>query len=128
MYKMAKYRKKPVVIEAEVYKPGLESGIEPYYYDENGPLCSAWKKAGYGLGPNGETFNEDGAVYVPFIKTLEGVYYITPGDYIITGVKGERYPCKPDIFEATYESVELQVDDDFGDVGVEKTESITPCG
>ena len=37
------------------------------------------------------------------IKTLEGVMRADPGDWIITGVKGERYPCKPDIFAATYE-------------------------
>lgn len=40
------------------------------------------------------------------IKTLEGTMFAQPGDWIITGVKGERYPCKPDIFEATYEKVE----------------------
>jgi hypothetical protein len=40
------------------------------------------------------------------ISTLEGDLVVTPGDYIITGVKGEHYPCKPDIFEATYEKVE----------------------
>lgn len=37
------------------------------------------------------------------ITTLEGAMMVTPGDYIITSVKGERYPCKPDIFEMTYE-------------------------
>jgi hypothetical protein len=41
-----------------------------------------------------------------WIETLEGGHIVCPGDYIITGVKGERYPCKPDIFEATYEKVE----------------------
>ncbi len=40
-----------------------------------------------------------------WIKTLEGGHIVTPGDYIITGIKGEHYPCKPDIFEATYEKV-----------------------
>lgn len=39
------------------------------------------------------------------IHTLEGDLRLSPGDWIITGVKGERYPCKPDIFEATYERV-----------------------
>ena len=39
----------------------------------------------------------------PYINTLEGRHYITPGDYIITGIKGERYPCKPDIFYESYE-------------------------
>lgn len=40
------------------------------------------------------------------IDTLEGEHVVTPGDWIITGVKGEHYPCKPDIFEMTYEKVE----------------------
>lgn len=40
------------------------------------------------------------------IVTLEGVMRASPGDYIITGVQGEQYPCKPDIFAATYEAVE----------------------
>ena len=39
------------------------------------------------------------------IETLEGVMHTEPGDWIITGVNGERYPCKPDIFEKTYEPV-----------------------
>ena len=39
------------------------------------------------------------------IETLEGVMVAEPGDWIITGVQGERYPCKPDIFELTYEPV-----------------------
>lgn len=40
------------------------------------------------------------------IQTLEGWMVITPGDWIITRVNGERYPCKPDIFEKTYEEVQ----------------------
>lgn len=40
-----------------------------------------------------------------WINTLEGGHEVTPGDWIITGVKGEHYPCKPDIFELTYEQV-----------------------
>lgn len=40
------------------------------------------------------------------IQTLEGTMRANPGDWIITGVKGEKYPCKPDIFEATYERAE----------------------
>jgi len=40
------------------------------------------------------------------VATLEGPHHVSPGDWIITGVKGERYPCKPDIFAATYELVE----------------------
>jgi hypothetical protein len=40
------------------------------------------------------------------IDTLEGAMYVTPGDWIITGVRGEHYACKPDIFELTYKPVE----------------------
>jgi tripartite-type tricarboxylate transporter receptor subunit TctC len=40
---------------------------------------------------------------VGMIDALEGAHYVIPGDWIITGVKGEHYPCKPDIFEMTYE-------------------------
>ena len=43
--------------------------------------------------------------YHGWIQTLEGGHIVTPGDWIITGVAGEQYPCKPDIFAATYEEV-----------------------
>lgn len=48
--------------------------------------------------PCGRTWHDHG-----WIDTLEGGHTVCPGDWIITGVQGERYPCKPDIFEATYE-------------------------
>lgn len=48
----------------------------------------------YGCGVGGDEL---------FINTLEGVYHVSVGDYIIRGVAGEIYPCKPDIFEQTYE-------------------------
>lgn len=41
-----------------------------------------------------------------WVPTLEGGHVVSPGDWIITGVKGEHYPCKPDIFAATYEPAE----------------------
>ena len=50
-----------------------------------------------------EAYQTDKEVLIP---TPEGVMKASPGDYIITGIKGERYPCKPDIFEATYEPYE----------------------
>lgn len=50
-----------------------------------------------------EAYQTDEVIY---IETLEGVLKADIGDYIITGVRGEQYPCKPDIFEATYEEVE----------------------
>lgn len=75
---MAKFRKKPIVIEAvQWFKPG------------DHPAVSTISKSVLGI-----------------ILTLEGQFYVCPGDWIITGVKGEYYPCKPDIFEATYEKVD----------------------
>lgn len=87
-----KYRKKPIIIDAEPYRAGLEDGFD------------------YGiLGDEGfmQLAEDDIAGYpVPFIKTLEGNHYITEGDWIITGIKGERYPIKEDIFFETYEKVD----------------------
>jgi hypothetical protein len=79
-----KYRKKPVVIEAtQWFKDGDHPAVE-------------WK-----------TVNQHMCVGMFFyIKTLEGYMEVNPGDYIITGVVGETYPCKPDIFEMTYEVAE----------------------
>ena len=88
---MSKYRKKPVVIEAEVYSLGMEDG---FTCDEHFKDCIPTNKLCDGCEH-----------YSPCIDTLEGKHIITEGDYIITGVKGERYPCKPDIFEMTYELV-----------------------
>jgi hypothetical protein len=86
---MAKYRKRPVVIEAEQWWPGyqIEGVIQR-------PARDVPSRAG------GIAFTEPPR-YV--VETLEGDMTVSPGDWIIVGVKGERYPCKPDIFEATYE-------------------------
>lgn len=93
-----KYRKKPVIVEAEVYKPGLEDGCD--FYDVSGKFIVMMARVDM------ERKGCPRAERKPFIMTLEGKIYISEGDYIITGVKGERYPCKPDIFAATYELVE----------------------
>lgn len=82
---MAKYRKKPIVIEAEQFS----------YANDQWPI-----------GVEKPAPNERGIGY-GYIETLEGRMRVTEGDWIITGVKGEIYPCKPDIFEATYEPVSL---------------------
>lgn len=50
-----------------------------------------------------EAYQTDKAMY---IETLEGIHKANAGDWIITGVNGEKYPCKPDIFQKTYELVE----------------------
>ena len=81
-----KYRKKPVVIEA-------------MQYNAEDPMdVLTW------LTKNGEDVRVS-AVSI-YISTLEGEMTASDGDFIIKGVQGEFYPCKPDIFEATYEKVE----------------------
>jgi hypothetical protein len=83
---MAQFRKKPVVIEAsQWFKLGQHPAV----------LAAPLQPIdGYIVGTHG------------WIQTLEGGHIVTPGDWIITGVKGEHYPCKPDIFAATYESAD----------------------
>jgi len=89
---MRKYRKKPVVIEAVQLKRNFaELAIAEIPKELFG---------NYNIGE----FAED-SCYLE-IKTLEGVMTASEGDYIIKGINGEFYPCKPDIFEATYEAVE----------------------
>lgn len=80
---MPRYRKKPIVIEAEQWFP--DRPIEGVEYPTS--KVHHWEPRGW-------------------IETLEGGHIVSPGDYIITGAKGEKYPCKPDIFEETYEKVE----------------------
>jgi len=80
---MAKYRKKPVVIEAVEWTGG------------NAVSLIEW------IGRGAE---QDGPELI--IKTLEGNMTASLGDYIIRGVSGEHYPCKPDIFHKTYDAVE----------------------
>lgn len=90
---MAKYRKKPVVIEAIRFLPCLD--CDTLYQ---------WAGIVREIGNNPPPFRfADGAIY---IQTLEGEQRASPGDWIIRGIKGEFYPCKPDIFEATYETAE----------------------
>ena len=76
---MPKYRKKPVVVEAEQWFPGK---------DVDGVVWYTW------LDGKGR------------IHTLEGEMVVSPGDWVVTGVKGEKYAVKPDIFEQTYEPIE----------------------
>ena len=82
-----KYQKKPVTIEAIQFK------------EESIPTIKDW------LGENllAEARYSSPIHWIYRIKTLEGNMRVTEGDFIIKGVKGEFYPCKPDIFEATYE-------------------------
>jgi len=93
---MPKFRKKPVVIEAETWPADDCFGVvEPYM--AHAPAS----KASVCCDKCGHIFKDHG-----WVATLEGGHIVCPGDRIIKGVKGEFYPCKPDIFEATYEPVE----------------------
>jgi len=92
---MALYRKKPVVIEAVKFNGvGMDY---PTFDEQPGWLTEAL------MGGRVEPQVHGGGWA---IKTLEGEMTAVPGDYIIRGVKGELYPCKPDIFAATYDLVE----------------------
>jgi len=85
---MAKFRKKPIVVEAICYDGTRESAEECARFMGSTLQPRHW--VGGTLG----------------VRTLEGFLVAYAGDWIIRGVKGEFYPCKPDIFEATYEPVE----------------------
>lgn len=87
---MAKYRKKPVVIEAIQWTGKNITEVECFMYPQKPIYMSAFSNADDLVG----------------METLEGTMCASKGDWIMKGVKGEIYPCKPDIFEATYEFVE----------------------
>jgi hypothetical protein len=80
-----KYRKKPAVIDA-VQLPFADADSRQFPEPE-----IIFKR-------------EQGMIVEAIISTLEGTMVASPGDWIIRGVKGELYPCKPDIFAATYEA------------------------
>lgn len=91
---MKQYRKKPVVIEAKQFTTNNEPGDVTMneivnWINQGKEIMHAWH--------NGTDIK---------IQTLEGVMNASVGDFIIKGVNGEFYPCKPDIFEKTYEAVE----------------------
>ncbi len=83
-----RFRKRPVVIEAVQWTGRNAEAIHDFMY-------------GYSEG----AIVEDLTIHTISIETLEGVMTASVGDWIIRGVKGELYPCKPDIFEVTYEAV-----------------------
>jgi hypothetical protein len=86
---MPKFRKKPVVVEALQWNEDIE------------PMRHFLGAGIYGDNP--VSFKPGGRLIIP---TLEGDMTAYPGDWIIKGIHGEFYPCKPDIFEQTYEPVE----------------------
>ena len=95
-----KFRKKPVVIEAMPYD-GTARGATPIL----DWIYSTDERAHYRCLGEGEC-SGDGAGHELVIVTLEGEMTVSAGDYVIQGVQGEFYPCKPDIFAETYEEVQ----------------------
>lgn len=93
MSKPLKYRKKPVVIEAM------------RFYADHLVMVEVARWCGGRVGSEAKPSDPTDVAYWIDIPTLEGVMKASPGDYIIKGVQGEFYPCKSDIFEATYERV-----------------------
>ena len=82
-----KFRKKPIIVEAEQFFP------------EHYP----WPTGVVGIDPNRpEPKVVDKEATAWGIQTLEGWHLVSPGDWIVTGIKGEKYPVKPDIFEVLY--------------------------
>ena len=93
---MAQYRKKPVVIDAFPVREALRMAERDWY------ALPDWLIAGYEKAEGGHVvFGSDHVS----ITTLEGTMRAERDDWIIRGVQGELYPCKPDIFAATYEPV-----------------------
>lgn len=111
---MARYRKKPEIVEAERWLP-VDYGQVPTVGEvpmrcSRDGLSEAQKRH---MGPAkpdplGVFYNKRTGMYGVgwFVETLEGWMRVSHGDWIITGVKGNKYPCKPDIFQLTYEPVE----------------------
>lgn len=90
---MARYRKRPVTIDAFCYDGDLKNSDGRYYVPD-------WAVEAY----------QNGIIYYKgqgelYIKTLEGDHYASVGDYIIRGVHGELYLCKSDICRETYEDI-----------------------
>jgi len=94
---MAKFRKKPVVIEAITFNELVEYG------KNNGANMVGGMPWSFKYNGHPITHENDECYLIP---TLEGTMKLSPEDMLITGVNGEIYPCKSDIFEKTYEKVE----------------------
>lgn len=115
---MSKFKKKPVVIEAnqwfrngdhpddDVFRAFEDTGVIPTEPRE-GAIVRYYRHPAVSGGlqcPQCHHYMDDHG----WIDTLEGGHIVCVGDWVITGVKGEQYPCKPDIFAATYEAVDHQ--------------------
>lgn len=104
---MARYRKRPVVIDAvQVRAADCNLALAPEQWFDGSPFSEVpdWLQQAVKAGKV-TPHTTGGTDYAQWhIHTLEGVMNARPGDWIIRGVKGELYPCANDIFAATYES------------------------
>jgi hypothetical protein len=96
-----KYRKKPIVIDAIIWHNNFSEIFNFMNADDDLGV----------VGVDGDVLQ---------IRTLEGIMNAQLGDYIIKGVKGEFYPCKPDIFEMTYELADTSSQTEISDEEIEK--------
>jgi len=106
MFKL--YRKRPVIVEANQWWPDNHPN-KPAYADPESvfPMVS----------------RRDVSISYGYIMTLEGIFKVSPGDYVVKGIKGEYYPCKPDIFYTVHEMIEDEMDST--ERGLADTESIS---
>ena len=104
---MAKFRKKPVVVEVTTFSELVEHGKANANNVVNGMPWS-FEYNGHPI-----THENDECYLIP---TLEGIMKFTPQDMLITGVSGEIYPCKMDIFVKTYEPADEAVDEVIGEL------------
>jgi hypothetical protein len=107
---MSKFRKRPMVIEARQFDGTIGTAYDlldwMWYGDGRVKKGDPFPKGvddPRALSGYGTTDSDDGPLW---IRTMEGQMTVSPQDWVICGVKGEFYPCKPDIFAATYEPVE----------------------
>lgn len=108
---MTQFRKKPVVIEATQWMKNGDhpkdntARMQPEVVHCEGAVVRYFRRpdvdGATGCRHCGRAMHDHG-----WIDTKEGGHIVCPGDWIITGVQGELYPCKPDIFAATYDPVE----------------------
>lgn len=105
---MGKYRKKPVVVEAHLWEQMGDHPRDGGHKDE-GAFVRPYMGANKDDDANRRCDHCDWAMAAHgWIDTLEGGHIVCPGDMVITGVAGEIYPCKPNIFEQTYEAIEKE--------------------
>ena len=105
-----KYRKKPIEIEAhQWFKNGDHPEDDIDHKDREGKIVRYFRRPDIdgkmGCGECGLTFHQHGWIDTSFKAPDATGHRVCPGDWIITGLENERYPCKPDIFNATYDLV-----------------------